>query len=140
MGTPVPSLSSIGWIRDAVSKADTLLSHFYVSDKRQTALYGNNVSNIQGVLQRSGHDIVALTQELRLELTKYLERYYDTVNVDVRAQEITEEGVKTGKYTLRIYCMATEDGQQYSFGKLLQISNSKLINVFKLNNEGKETE
>lgn len=136
MGIPVPTLSAQGWVRSSAEKADAILSHFYVSDKRQTSLYGDNVSNIQDIVQRCGHDIVALTQQLRMELSTYLSRYYDTANVDVRAQEITEAGIETGTYTLGVYCLVTEDGKQFSFGKLLQISNSKLEKVFSLNNDG----
>lgn len=136
MGIPVPSLSAQGWIRDPAGKADTLLAHFYVSDKKQTALYGDNVANVQDIVQKHGHDIIALTSQLRTALNNYLQRYYDTINVDVRANEDIEAGEATGKYTLSVYCLATEDGKQFSFGRLLQINNSKIEKVFSLNNNG----
>lgn len=136
MGIPVPTLSAQGWVKSSAEKADSLMAHVYVSDKKQTALYGNNVTSIQAIVQKYGHDIIALTQQLRLELSTYLQRYYDTVNVDVRSTENVEAGIATGAYTLSIYCLVTEDGKQYSFGRLLQISNSKLEKVFSLNNDG----
>lgn len=130
----VPTLSIAGWVRSPSEKADALIAHFYESDKAQTLLYGDNVANLQFIIEKYGHDTVAVQQQLRTELERYLSRYYDAVNVSVTSDTSSEKS--DGKVELRLYADVTEAGKQYSFGKLLVISNSKIDKIMSLNNVG----
>lgn len=133
MTIAVPTLSASGWITGTQEKADYLLSHFYESDKFQSYLYGDNVSNLQYVIEQYGHDVTLLTQRLRSVLQVYLQRYYDSVNIDLTSIE-SQDATQVGKIQLRLYCSVTEGGKEYSFGRLIEAIDSKLERITKINN------
>lgn len=133
MAKAVPTLSSAGWVRSPSEKADALISHFYESEYSQSYLYQNNVSNLQYLVERYSHDIVSFVQQLRLTLETYLGRHYDTANVDVNS-DVSEN--LTGRVNVTVYCTVTEDGKEYSFGRLLMVANSKIEKIINLNNTG----
>lgn len=130
---PVPSLSAAGWVTSPAEKADLLFSHFYESDKFQTYLYPDGVSNLQYLVEKNSHDIVALVQSIRTTLEVYLGRYYEAVLVDVSVDEDSAE-FREGNVKLRVFCRITENGKEYSFARLIETIDSKLKQVVKLNN------
>lgn len=129
---PVPTLSPAGWVTSPAEKADTLLSHLFLSLKSQSFVYGNNVSSIQGVIEQYGHDITVVTQQMGLLAEAYLRRYYDvaiaTVTNNNNATNLTSSA------EISIHVQVTENGITYSLGKLLQISNSKITKIITINN------
>lgn len=131
---PVPSLSAAGWIVSSAEKADALLSHFYESEKSQSYLYGQNITNCQWLLEQYGNNIIEITSQIRSALQVYLGRYYDAVNVEVTNDDNADN--PSGKITLHIYIDVTEDGKTYSMGQLLNITNSKIQKIIRLNNTG----
>jgi len=133
MTIPVPSLTVAGWVKSPAEKADLLFSHYYESDKFQTYIYGNNVANLQHVIEQNSHDVVALVQAIRSSLEVYLGRYYEAVLVDVSVDEESEE-YKQGNVKLKVYCRITENGKDYSFARLIETIDSKLKQVAKINN------
>lgn len=139
MTTPVPTFSAMGWVSAPADMADALMAHYFEADKKQTALYGSNVSSLPATIQKYAGDIVAMTAAIRNEFAAYIGRYFDTANVDVKFTEALQNGNPTGNYDISLYCLATKDGKDYSFGKLLQVSNSKLSKVISLNNTGSES-
>ena len=130
--TPVPVLSSAGWITDTSGKIDALLAHFFESMKSQTLVYGPNVSSLQFLLQQYGNNPNELTQNLERTLETYLGRYYDLAMVSV-TNDATINNTNS-VYGLKLYCSITENGQTYSVGNLLKVSNSKLTAVTKIIN------
>ncbi len=134
MTIPVPTLSSSGWVTALSEKADFLLSHFFASDKYQTALYGKNVSNLQWLVEQYQKDPMAMSQQLRSAVETYLSRYYDIATAQVSVTDPDKDG--SGRYGLRLYCSVVENGKEYSFGKLIVLLNSKIDKIIKLNNEG----
>lgn len=134
---PVPTLSTHGWVTSPPEKADFLISHFYESDKAQTYLYGSNITNLQWLIERYGHEIPSLCQQIRLALETYLGRYYQAATVEVLNDASAEN--KTSKVMLRLYCSVVEEGVTYSIGKLLTISDSKFEKITDLNNNEKLT-
>jgi hypothetical protein len=131
MTIPVPMLSAAGWVRSPSEKADALISHAYLSDKSQTALYGDNVMSVQQIIERYSHDTTGLAQALRIEFERYFSRFYESASVDITAED-PQDG--SGKITLRLYCVVTEGAKKYSFGKLLLIKNSKIEEIIAINN------
>lgn len=137
---PVPTLSSAGWVRSASQKADFLLSHFYESDKFQTYIYGQNVTNLQWLIEQYGHDIIKVCQEIQRALELYLGRYYESVAINVVSDDdpaINAVPNETSSIKLRLYAQVTEKGKDYSFARLIMATNSKFASIVKLNNEGK---
>lgn len=134
MAIPCPSLSLSGWVTNAAEKADVLISHFYESNKSQTYIYGSSVSSLQWIIEQYGHDITNVCQQLRYGLENYLNRYYDSVTVEVTASDNDDN--LTGSIGLKIYSKVVDGGVEYSFGKLLTITNSKISTIISLNNDG----
>lgn len=133
---PVPTLSLSGWVTSPAEKADALLAHWYCSDKAQTFLYGDKVSNIQYLLEQYGNDPYKCMSAMREELQVYLSRYYDAVTI-----ELTSPGTPNfvqPKVELRLFVELTEGINVYSLGKLLQISGGKFKRVVSLNNDGSD--
>lgn len=131
---PVPSLSAAGWITSPAEKADALFAHFYESEKSQTYLYGGNVSNLQWLIEQYGHNVIELAAQIRSTIELYLGRYYDAVNAQVTHND--NEDNPTNSITLSIHCDVTENGKLYSFGKLLNVTNSKIEKIININNTG----
>jgi hypothetical protein len=132
---PVPTLSAAGWVTSKAEKADFLLSHWYESDKSQTALCGNNVSSLAYVLEQNSGDPVSAQAGIRAELERYLLAYYpEGVNVQVKTNAPLTD--PTPRVEIKIYVEVIEAGQTYIFGHLLQIANSRLEKVLRLNNDG----
>lgn len=139
MTVAVPTLSSAGWVRAPADKADFLMSHFFESDKFQTLLYGQNVCNLQWLIERYGHDMTLVCQEIRRDVQVYLARYYDTANVQVTVD--TDPAYNTvvndsSFVKLRLVMTVTENGKEYSIAKLIEISDGKFKRIANMINEG----
>ncbi len=129
---PVPTLSVVGWVRSPAEKADMLFSHFYESEKAQTALYGDNIANLQWLIEEYGSNIVNLLAEMRQAFEKYLSAYYDAVNASVTSNDGIEN--TNGHITISVHIDVTEEGKTYSFGRLLKITDSKIAQIIAQNN------
>jgi hypothetical protein len=129
---PVPTLSAGGFITAPSDKADMLLSHFFESEKSQTALYGDGVSSLQWILEQYGHDISTVTNQIRSVLEGYLSKYYTSAIVTVSSNESTV--IPSTSITLTIHASVVEEGVTYSIGKLIETSNSKITKITKINN------
>ena len=128
---PVPSLSVAGWVTAPADKASLLMSHFFEAEKSQTLLYGDKVTSLPWLVQQYGHNIIAMTQQLRTSLEVYLARYYEGASV-----EVTPKDDGGTRYELQVYIQVTQNGKPYSVGKLLQVNNSKIQKIISLNNNG----
>lgn len=125
----LPTLSSVGWVSATAEKADIALAHFFESDAIQTHLYRGKVTSLQAIIQEAGKDTYALVNSVREKLSIYLNRYFDSVLVE--ADIVDDPG---NKLNLRIYAKITEKGKEYSFGRLLVVSNNNTTKVINLNN------
>jgi hypothetical protein len=130
MSAVVPTLSPVGWARSPEDKAFFLFSHFYESEKNQTRVYGNNVSNLQWLNAEYGTDIPEFCAQLRKTLTDYLGRHFDSVNVDVTSDMNTNPG---SQINIKVSSSVFENGIKYSFGHLVQ-QNGKVVKLLTLIN------
>lgn len=129
MGTKVPTLTAAGLVTDISAKLDTLLAYFLVSEKSQTALYGESVTSLNWLVATYGNDPNDLTINTRSALTAYFNRYFDTANIQVRTTNL-----ENARYTLEMDINVIEDGTTYSAGKEVSIVDSKVIRIIdKLN-------
>jgi hypothetical protein len=80
---PVPTLSAQGWVYDVLPRFDYLMGHYVSSDMNQSEIYGSNVANLQGVLQKHTGDPIGTADGIQMSLLRYLSRYYDKCTVDV---------------------------------------------------------
>jgi hypothetical protein len=134
MATPVPTLSSAGWVVTPAQKADYLMAHFYEAMNNQSYIFPGEVSSIQYVIEKNAGDIPATCQAIQQVLEKYLSRYYPNTTVQVSSDDTS--GNTSSQVNLTIYISALEAGETYAFTSLIQMANSKFVKAINLNNTG----
>lgn len=125
----LPTLSTFGWVNATAEKADKLFSHFFASDALQSHVYRGNITSLPNLIQQYGNDPNAITNKMRQELSIYLGRYFDSVDVEVNYEMVDESLIK-----LKVYARLTEKGKEYSLGKLLEVSGNTIKQIINLNN------
>jgi hypothetical protein len=131
---PVPTLSPEGWVVSLSGKADRLFAHFYVSDKKQSRLYGDNVANIQSIVAEYGHDATEFTQQIRGVLERYLLRYYQAV--DITAFNTDGPDNVNSTYDVSVSILITEDGKQFQFSHLINMVDGLFAKIVREGNTG----
>lgn len=133
--TPVPTMSTQGWVFDPNTRFDYLLSHFFESDYNQTQLYKGGVTSLPRILEKHGNHIAGVCYGLEQELTSYLQRYYTAVEVTVIVDGDTTVNPQS-QITLDIRVGVNEDGLHKDYVAKIFSENSKLKKVQMLNNYG----
>ena len=129
---PAPTLDETGWATAPTDKADALLSDAFEANASQTYLYKGRITSIQKIIEQSANDMIALVNNLKNALEVYLNRYYlnSSVEVSYKADAKDESNI-----TITIYCIVTEqDNTQYSLGRLLEVADSKITKIMRINN------
>lgn len=129
---PVPTLTSKGWVADAESKADALLSYYFTSQYSQSNLFAGNISSLQYMIQQWGNNPSALQNKLSQALQTYLGRYFDNAAVDVTVLDPTSQ--QDARLTVRVDAMVTQNGENYSLGRLVSFLNSTIVSIMNINN------
>lgn len=122
----VPSLSGSGWIRDIVNRSTQLMDYFLVADYSQTQLYKGHVSSLPYLVQQYGDSRERLAENIRTTLSRYFRRYFEAVNVNT-STTLVEGG--DGRYNVSIECTIEDQGQSFSFGRAIEVGQSKILNV-----------
>lgn len=131
--TPVPTMSTQGWVTDPSTKFDKLLADFFLADHNQTYLYKGHVKSLQGLVAKHGTHIQSLIEELRVVLKTYLERYYDIVEVSVNpANDMYLD--PTARMELKISIGVNDRGTQAQFGRLLEAKDGAMQRISNINN------
>jgi len=132
---PVPSLSPAGWLKTPAEQADTLIAHAFAANKSQTALYGNNVTSIQWIIERYNHDIPTMAQQINDALKTYFERYFpEGVDIDVYGDPGSD--VANNKIVMRIIINFVSGGKNYNLPSIIDVVNGKFAKLSRLNNTG----
>ena len=122
MTTPVPTLSTQGWVTDLSSKIDFLLAHFVSTDQEQSNIYKTHVSNLQSIIEQHQGDPLSTADKIARTIQSYLGSYYENVVAETRFSLLNEtESLTTVKITLSLNF--TEDGVQYTANRLLTYYN-----------------
>lgn len=135
INTPVPSMTTRGWLYNPAEKIDQVMSYFFEADPSSTYLYNGYVVNVQTLLQQYGNDIPSITNEIRTGLEQMLRAYFDSAQVQVTNND--DPTVNTSNaITLYIAATVTQAGKSYSLDALVQQVNSKFIRVINYTNTG----
>lgn len=127
MSTKLPTLTSSGWLSDTVTISNKLMDYFLASDFSQTQFYPGEVASLPYIVQEHGHDPDRLVESVRDTLTKYFQRYFRYVRLNVRKINLEDE---KGQYGIEIDLIAeSDDGKRSSLGRLIEIGDSKILNV-----------
>ena len=133
MVTPVPTLSTQGWVTDLSGKIDILLAHYVSTDQEQSNVYKDHLSNLQYIVEHHQGDPLATADAIARSVQTYLGRYYDNVVAEARFSLVDEkESQTTVKITLSLNF--TEDGVNYTANRLLTYFNGKFKEITEVNN------
>lgn len=130
---PVPTLSTLGWVRTVAEKIDFLLAHFFYSDQFQTTLYGNNVSNFQAILEQYGNDVTGAANAVRDTLTRYLGRYYQSVNVNT-STSLEDASKSSSRMVMVLSIFFTENGVEYNAATEVTSIDGRFKEFTRINN------
>lgn len=130
----LPTLSSDDWVTDTRKKADYILAHFFESDYSQTSLYLGHVSSLAWVIHEGNGDMSKTENLLTSTLKLYLERYFQTVVVEVKVN--TKNQPSSYVYLDLYISFNDEDGIQHTLYRMLELLDGKLSRVITQNNYG----
>lgn len=128
----MPSLSGDGWVQDPVQIADYLMSHFYLSEYSQTALFPKQVSSLPYIIYKNQGDPGKTAEDMRLTLTTYFSRYFSNVTVQTSYRDDEEDASKS---IVDCFLEFTDHtGKVHSFSKSAEIINGKFNRIVQINN------
>lgn len=130
--TPVPTMSTQGWVTDPALKFDKLLSDFFLADPNQSYIYKGSIVTLQGLIEKNGTQINSLIGELTQAMRAYLERYYDTIELDIQPQNNMVTDPK-GRMTLIITVGVQDKGTQRQFARLMEAEGGSMQRIRNIN-------
>lgn len=125
----LPTLSTSGWVSSISEKADHLLAYFFESDGLQSALYRDKVYSLPMIIKDFNGDGNAISKAVQESLHNYMYNYFD--GIEVQSDHSVDEN---GKVNIKIYARLTENGKDYSLGKLVVLADNNISKVIGLNN------
>lgn len=126
-----PSLSEDGWVTSYQQIADLSLAHFFESDYSQTQIYFGNVSSFSYILQQYNGNLTETATEVESVLTNYLSSMLNNVSVSATLDPTQN----TSSSSITLYVSFTDElNKTITLGNILQVENSKLLKVVKINN------
>ncbi len=131
--TSLATLSTLGFVKDAITKFEFLISHFFLSDYNQTYLYYGNVTSLPRIIEENGNNIDGTIYDIKEKLTKYLNRYYDSSQIEVY---LSDPASLSGSVSITISAIVIDNGTRKSFTRMLQAYDGKVQAITKLNNYG----
>ena len=131
----VPVLGPEGWQTSSYEAAATLLSHFYLSDKSQSATFPKNVYSFQYILQQYNNDMHGLETALRVNLLNYFSVYFTDVSVEVTVPDSPSSNAEVVINLIAI----DKEGSEIRLGKVFEVLDSKIKTVTNINNYGRPT-
>lgn len=133
---PVPTLSQQGMVLSTGEKLDRLLSYYFTTDTNQSNIFKGETISFQETVANYQRQPTLLCEQMKTELTSYLERYFTLVTVMVDYKDL-KEGIDDGPYELIIDAMVGDsfDDQQRLF-KNARMEDGVLTAIFTYNNTG----
>ena len=122
----LPTLTTAGWIEDLVSVSTSLMDYFLVSEDSQSQFYPGEVSSLPFLVQQYGSDPDELANRARDVLQRYFSRYFEMTSVEVTTD--SKSGT-VGRYNVNIDVTVVKDGVTHRLGRLIELGDSKIINV-----------
>ena len=128
----MPSMSTDGWVTDSVQIADYLMSHFFLSEFSQTALYPKQVSSLPYLIEIYKKSPKATADAIQKTLVIYFSRYFNNVVVQCQNRDDPSDDRKAIVDIFIEY--VDSDGKLYSFAKAAEMIEGKFNKIVEINN------
>lgn len=127
MSTPiVPSLSASGWLTGLAERADHVMASYLTSDHSESYLY--KVYSLAWHVQQYGHDELKLKDRVQTDLNELFSRHFGEVTVDVSVDQPAQDD--PNRINLQLDVVVYDGDKQYSLGRLIKATRSKVVEVF----------
>lgn len=130
MTKKVPTLSPQGFVENLADKVNQTLLYFFLSDYSQTETMRGNLMPLPKLVQLYGNVPNDITSQLEETLQGYFTRNFDGATVAV-TNTITDDRIN-----LQLSAMVQDDGVTVSVGYIITVSNSSILDIFDINNNG----
>lgn len=128
----MPSLSEDGWVSDPLQIADYLMSHYFLSEYSQTALFPKEVSSLPYVIYENQGNPSKTAEKVKTGLTTYFSRYFNNVVVQSSYRDDEEDPSRS-----IIDCFiefVDHTGKTLNFSKSAELINGKFSRIVFINN------
>lgn len=133
MGKYVPTLSSMGWVATIEEKGDHALSYFITSEYSQSVLYQGQIASLQYLVKENMGSPIRLEEEVTHALENMMQRYFgDDVTVTVTVDDPPVD--RPNELTIRFACIVRENEREFSLGRRVTLTDSRIVEIAKLNN------
>lgn len=120
-----PAFNNDGWVIEPNKMLDALISDFYVAEFSQDYVFARSVTSFPKILETYGGDIPEIANQTRGALTKYLQKYFDILKLEVIP--LPSDSDSAG--VMSIYIEVTRDGETTNLRNLLRIEGTRLQQV-----------
>ncbi len=125
MAPILPTLTSVGWLKNPKDIMGTLFANALVSDYSQSNIYQGTITSISYIVFTHQNNIDALTTALRDQLEKYYSRYFDNTLTVETASSINSNG----KYTISCNISAIANGELLALATIGTLDDGVLKDV-----------
>lgn len=128
----MPSMSTDGWIEDPLQVADYLMSHFFLSEYSQTALFPKEVTSLPYIMYKNQGSPQNTSDAIKDRLAIYFSRYFTDVVVQTAQRDDPTDATKA-----IIDCFIEfrdHLGKVHSFAKSAEIIDNKFNRIVHINN------
>lgn len=128
----MPSLSEDGWVNDPLQIADYLMSHFFLSEYSQTALFPKQVSSLPYIIFEHQGNPNNTAEKIKSVLTTYFSRYFNNVVVQTGYRDDDEDPSKS---IIDLFIEFVDSvGKTHSFSRVAELLNGKFNRIVQINN------
>ena len=127
----IPTLGPDAWVMTPQKKFDIMMSHFFVCEYSQDYLFKGNISSLPWIVQETAGDATACCSLLQTTLRTYLERGFQSVEVD--AVEVPTDDNLKAEISIYVNCQ-DHDGTILNLGKILRAKEGSIIEIIDILN------
>lgn len=117
---PYPDIDS-GYIYDPGKKFDRLMSDFFEAEYSQSYLFYGSIASLPWLVQTYQSDETVLAQKIRSTLMTYLEKYFDSVEVECAP---ATNGTAVS-YDIRLYAVVTQGDSVLNLEQIIRVTGTK---------------
>lgn len=131
----LPMLDTDGWLNTPIKVADALLSHFFLSDYSQTAVFPGSVASFAWIVSRYAGDVGQIASQTQSILADYFSTQFN--NVDIQVASLQNTTVTINVFELTLYMTFVDgDGVTQNLARIVQYDGLKVTNIIAVVNNG----
>lgn len=128
MGSPVPTLDTNGWLKDAHSKTVSIFLDYLSTSHSQSDLHRDTIRSLPFTIASNPRDMVQLRNAVIDDLTAIYGAYSDSVSANVTITDV--DNTKELPYFNIIMDVKVQEGiETFSIGRFINVENGQIQNI-----------